>query len=101
MAQRDLVDVLEELLAWTKFANNRSLADILRRALNDRAAFTIYDLSDGTRTQAEVAKEAGVSQPTVSRMYGKWRRLGLVREVDGRDLHLSRPSDLGLDCPKD
>jgi CRP-like cAMP-binding protein len=101
MPGRDLADILEELLAWTKFANNRVLADVLRRSLTDKGAYLTYELSDGTRTQAVVAKQAGVSQPTVSRMYAKWRRLGLVREVDGRDVHLSRPSDLGVESPSE
>jgi CRP-like cAMP-binding protein len=101
MSARELADVLEELLAWTKFANNRALADVLRRTLGDKAAFATYELTDGTRTQSEVASEAGVTQPTVSRMYAKWRRLGLMREAGGRDVHLCRPTDLGLDPPTD
>lgn len=100
MSERDVAEILEELLAWTRFANNRALAETLRRHLADSATFAVYELSDGTRTQSEVAIEAGVSQPTVSRNYSKWRRLGLVREVDGRVVHLCRPTDLGLEEPK-
>ena len=99
MAERDLSDILEELLAWTKFAHNRALTDALQKTLSEESLFTVYELSDGTKTQAEVAKEAGVTQPTVSRMYSKWRRLGLLRQVDGSDIHLSRPTDLGLERP--
>ncbi len=100
MPKREIPDILEELLAWTKFANNRALADLLRRQLADSEAYKTFELSDGTRTQAEVAKQAGIAQSTVSRMYGKWRRLGLVREVDGRDVHLCKPSDVGVEGPR-
>ena len=51
----------------------------------------------GSRTQVEVANTTKVSQPTVSGLWNKWRRLGLIRDVDGKAVHLVRPSDLGLE----
>jgi hypothetical protein len=91
-------EILEELLAWTRFAHNRALAEALARALDDGGSFRAYEASNG-RSQADVAREAGVSQPTVSRLWAKWRRLGLAREIDGRRVHLASPSDLGLSPP--
>lgn len=90
-------ETLEELLAWTKFAFRQQLVGELRTVLSDPKHLAAYEASDGTRTQADIAKAAGISQPTVSALWGKWRRLGLVRDVDGKVLHLVRPSDVGLD----
>jgi hypothetical protein len=96
---REVADILEELLAWTRFAHLDVMKRALRDALGDAKAFRAYELSDGTRSQAEVATAAGVSQPTVSRMWSRWERLGLMRDVDGKLVHLARPSDLGLEPP--
>lgn len=98
MAERTTDEILEELLAWTKFANNRALSETLTRVLDDSSAFKAYEASNG-RSQAEVASAAGISQPTVSRLWAKWRRLGLVRDVAGRSVHLTAPTDLGLVPP--
>src|SRR4051794_15780671 len=98
MPERTTDDILEELLAWTKFANNRALAETLTRVLDDSGSFKAYEASNG-RSQAEVATAASISQPTVSRLWAKWRRLGLVRDVAGRSVHLVAPSDLGLVSP--
>jgi CRP-like cAMP-binding protein len=94
---RPIDETLEELLAWTKFAHRRQLVDELREVLSDPKHLAAFEASDGTRTQGEIAKAAGISQPTVSSLWGKWRRLGLVRDVDGKAAHLVRPSDLGLE----
>lgn len=93
-------ELLEELLAWTKFAYRGQLANELKEVLMDPKHLAAFEASDGTRTQAEVAKVAGISQATVSALWAKWRRLALAREVDGRTAHLVRPSDLGLDSPR-
>jgi len=99
MGDRELSEMMEELLAWTRFANHRALTDALRRTLADQKEFAVYELTDGTRTQAQVAKAAGVSQPTVSRLHAKWRRQGLLRQAGGAETHLTSPRDLGLDPP--
>jgi DNA-binding transcriptional regulator LsrR (DeoR family) len=90
-------ETLEELLAWTKFAFRQQLVDELRKQLSDPKHLAAYEASDGTQSQTEISKVANISQPTVSGLWNKWRRLGLVREVDGRVMHLVRPSDVGLE----
>jgi CRP-like cAMP-binding protein len=100
MTDRSVAEILEELLAWTKFASNEALLETLRSTLADREEFLAYEASDGTRTQAQVAEAAGISQPTVSRMWSRWRRLGLLRVVDGRGHHLASAAELGLTPPK-
>src|SRR5688500_15724877 len=101
MANEDQVIVLlEELVAWTRFSARDALEATLRKTLSDPKHLKAYDLSDGSRSQTEIADASGLSQPTVSLLWQKWRRLGIVRDHEGRARHLVKPSDLGVDMPK-
>jgi hypothetical protein len=100
VSDRDTLAVLEELLAWPKFANSKALTETLSETLKDEGSFRAYQATNGKNTQADVAKIAGVVQSTVSRLWGQWRRLGLVRDIDNRALHLADPADLGLAPPR-
>jgi len=97
METRDRVaDLLEELVAWTRLMAREGLVKTLRETLTDPRHLKAYELSDGTRTQKQVGDEAGLSQPAVSALWQRWRRLGIVREKQGRASHLIRPTELGI-----
>lgn len=96
---REVAEILEELLAWTRFAHTDAVKGALTEALADLKAYKAYEASDGTRSQSEIAASSGLSQPTVSRLWSRWGRLGLMREVGGTHVHLVRPSDLGVEPP--
>jgi hypothetical protein len=88
--------LLSEILAWTRFQNLERLAKVLQVVLKDTRHLAAYEATDGTRSQADVARVAGLSQPSVSGLWAKWRRLALVIDIDGRPRHLVSPSDIGL-----
>jgi hypothetical protein len=92
--------LLRELLAWTRFANRGAFVSTLRNVLAEPRHLLAYELSDGKSGQTSIAKACGLSQPTVSGLWSKWRRLGLVMDEEGRARHLIRPSDLGIEIPK-
>lgn len=96
-----IVELLEELASWTRFSNRDSLIRLWTEVLADPRHLRAYELSDGTRTQRAIAESVGVSQPTVSLLWQKWRRLGLVRNQDGPARHIARPTDLGVEVPED
>jgi hypothetical protein len=89
-------DLLEELLNWTKFAHRKALIETLRDVLADPKHLAAYEATDGTRSQGQVASAAGITQQSISTLWTKWRRLGIVSDVDGRACHLAKPSDLGI-----
>lgn len=91
-----VVALLEELVAWTRFAGRSAFAEALRPVLENQKQLRAYELSDGVRTQAQVAKDAGLSQPRVSALWSRWRRMGIVMDNGGRVRHLASPSDMGL-----
>lgn len=94
------LDLLAELVAWTRFANRDTFLETLRTVLKDPKHLRAYEATDGARGQGEVATFAGLSQPAVSGLWSRWRRLGLVTDGDRRPKHLARPSDLGLEIPE-
>jgi hypothetical protein len=92
----ETVALLSELVAWTRFANRQALLEVWKDVLRDPKHLRAYELSDGSRSQKEVGEQSGLSQPTISTLWIRWRRLGLVVEVGGRICHIARPSDLGV-----
>ncbi len=97
-------ELLSEVVAWLRFQNRAPLIELLREALRENRDWLIYDLTDGCRSQDDIAKAVGVSQPTVLRAWNRWKKLGIVIEVPditGRCKHLARLGDLGLEGPAD
>lgn len=91
-----LVELIEELLVWTRLLARNSVVVLLTEVLNDQRHLLAYEATDGTKTQKEVGEASGLSQATISGLWQKWRRLGIARDVPGGVRHLLRPSDLGL-----
>lgn len=60
-----------------------------------------YNLADGTRTQAEIAKELSLDQGNLSRTVARWIDEGIVIKTgDGRDLKLLHVYPLPRDALK-
>jgi hypothetical protein len=91
------VELLDELVALTRFANRDAFLKVIASVMQDPRHLRAFEATDGQRTQGEVGAVAGLKQPTVSGLWARWRRLGLVTERGGRMRHLVRPSDLGLE----
>ena len=89
--------LLEELLIWTRFMARPALVESLRAVLKEPKHQLAYELTDGVLTQAEVGKQAGLDQTTVSDLWGRWRRLGLLNDAGKRPAHLVRLSDVGFE----
>ena len=93
-------DLLHEMVLWLRFQNRSALQSRLRDVLSSDSDKIIYDQSDGTASQPEIAKAAGVSQPTVSTKWKAWRQLGIVYEIEGgRCRHLADLRSVGIDPP--
>ena len=97
---KELIDVQRETLTWTRFNARRALEESLRATLKDPRHQAAYQLSNGERTQAEVGSEAGLDQSTISQLWARWRKLGLLRDDTKRPKHLVALDDLGWELPK-
>ncbi len=95
-----IISLLEDILAWQRLAAREDLLPFLEKVLGDPKHLKAFDLTDGSRTQQQVAAGAGLSQPAVPGLWGKWRRLGIVQDKSGKTVHIVKPSDYGLDVPE-
>jgi hypothetical protein len=90
-------ELLEEILVWTKFQARPALAEALTNVLKEPRHQVAYEVTDGNRTQAEVGKLAGLDQTTISELWARWKRLGLVNDTGRRPAHMISLLDLGWD----
>ena len=89
---------LRELLKWTKVQALPSVKATLENALPKMEHRKLYQALDGTRTQQQLARTLGISQPTVSRMVAAWSRAGLVEEKSpGRYIRAFDLQEMGVD----
>ena len=94
--------ILHEILLWLRFQNRQPLRGLLTEVLANDTDKIIYELTDGTRSQPEIARAAGVSQPTISLKWKAWRTVGIVYEVlegAGRCCHLADLRSVGIEPP--
>jgi hypothetical protein len=101
--QPDQIKLLKEILKWTKFAGMQGVKDALISTLNTDEKKLVYQLSDGTSTNAQINKLTGVSAGSISSYWKKWSKLGLgektsvmggdrfVRSFDLEDFEISFP----------
>src|SRR3990172_8932618 len=100
MAEDRTQELLHEILLWMRFQNRQTFKTLLNEVLSSDADRRIYNLSDGERSQPEIARAAGVSQPTVSLKWKAWKNLGIVYEVPngtGRCRHLASLGSFVMD----
>lgn len=97
-----IMPLLHEMVVWLRFQNRQTLRDLLKEILTTDSDKRVYEHTDGIRSQPEIARRAGVSQPTVSAKWKGWRTLGIVYDVPGepgRCRHLTSLSSLGIEAP--
>lgn len=80
----EMIEVLREILKWTKFAGAREVRNILMATLDTEQKRLIYHLSDGNRGSVEIAKAANVGDSTVRRYWESWARQGIVESMKVR-----------------
>jgi len=76
-----IVELLQEILKWTKFAGAREVRTALMNILETDQKRLIYHLSDGEHGSVEVGKAANVSDSTVRRYWESWTRSGIVEPI--------------------
>lgn len=100
----ELIEVMREILKWTKFAGAREVRNILTAVLDTEQKRLIYHLSDGNKGSVEIAKTANVGDSTVRRYWESWARQGIVESLKVRGGERYRKSfeleDFGIAVPQ-
>lgn len=104
MDDERIVDLLKEILKWTRFQGMLRVKDVLLDTLKKDEEKIAYESSDGRRGSREVAKLAGVSHQTVVNYWKKWATLGIVEPIKApggiRYKRSFSLSDFGIEVPK-
>ena len=75
--------LLGEILRWIRASSYGTIQQMFTREFRkggdlDKVKAQIYQMSDGITTSVAIAKRAKVSQPQVSRLWKRWRQMGLA-----------------------
>jgi len=98
-------EILEEMLRWLRFTGMQEARDVIDDALTnededkEHDKRIAYELTDGTRSQRNIAEHISFSYRTVGRWQEQWAKLGIIDKRDGNYEHLIALEDLGLNCP--
>lgn len=97
-----IIELLEEILKWTKFGGMLKVKDVLLDTLKKDEEKLAYQFSDG-RSSREVAKTAGMHFTTVLGYWKRWSAVGIVEPLRvRRGLRYKRVfslEDLGIEVP--
>ena len=70
------------LLGRLAFPEDALKKIIMRKKQNPSAYVRAYNAFDGTKGVTEIAKIAGVSQPTMTSILQSWKRIGIVYQTN-------------------
>ena len=87
--------LLTEILKWIRFTGIKEVKSVLISELDTDQKKQVYQLSDGSKTIAEINKITNVSTGSISGYWKKWVKLGLGEKnsVQGGD-RFNRAFDL-------
>lgn len=79
---------LLEILRWIRASSFASVQKLIEQEFRkgsepDPVKIKIYQLSDGATTSVAIAKAANVSQSLVSRLWKRWRQMGIAEMAEG------------------
>ena len=99
--QDKIIELLEEILRWTRLQGVEKARDVLVDTLKTDALKIAYQLSDG-RSSTEVAKACSVTSMTVTNYWKRWFTVGVAqpsRKYKGRFERVFSLEDLGIEIP--
>jgi len=99
--QDKVIELLEEILTWTRLQGVQNAKAVLLDALKTDKEKVAYQLSDG-RSSTEVGKACGVTGMTVTNYWRRWFTWGITQpspKYKGRFERTFSLEDLGIEVP--
>jgi len=99
----DAVQILREILRWSRFENFPKLRKILLDTFETDEEKLVYELTDGERSRYDIAKETGIPDSTVRSWWERWYNLGILEpsgKRKGRPQKIMALEDMGIEVPK-
>lgn len=99
--QDKIIELLEEILRWTRLQGVERAKAVLDEALSDDKLKLAYHLSDG-RSSTEVANACGVSGMSITNWWRRWFTIGIAqpsKKYKGRFERTFPLEDLGIKVP--
>jgi hypothetical protein len=97
-SNEDVVELLQELVGWTRVALYPQVKGLLNDVLDDERKKAIYSAADGTRSGEQIRILVGTSPNTVTDLFKKWEQIGIVETLpNGMRRHRFPPSHFGVE----
>jgi len=99
---KDITEILKEILKWTKFEGMQKVKGVLESTLNDDVKRLIYELSDG-RTSPMISRIVKADPTTVRDYWKKWGVLGIMEihpKYKKRYRRVFSLKEVGIELPK-
>lgn len=100
-SDKEVKDILLEILKWTKFQGMQQVKQILETNLDTDIKKIVYELSDG-KSSVEISRIAKVSDWTIRNYWKSWAPIQIV-EIDpnykGRYRKVFSLKDVGIPVP--
>lgn len=105
MSKEDkMIELLEELVKWTKVASIPKVKELLLGILESPEEIVAYQLSDGEKSGRDVAERANVTQPTIGNWWKKWIAAGIAEPISvqrgERAKRIFSLDDFGIEVPQ-
>lgn len=99
-----IIELLNELVKWTKFQAWGKVKDVLLSVLDDDIKKIIYHNSDGKNSSRKIAEKVSVGSTTIVRYWNKWANFNIVESITvrGGGLRYKKMFDLedfGIEVP--
>ncbi|MGD0405915.1 MAG: hypothetical protein ABSB10_04615 [Candidatus Bathyarchaeia archaeon] len=102
-AKEKTIELLEELVKWTKVTSIPQVRDILEKNLKTPKERVLYKFSDGKKTTKELSDISGIYSGDISNLWKKWTREGIAEQIPSqggsRGNSLFSLEDFGIDVP--
>jgi len=103
MSKERTIELLEEILLWTKYDYSATKQKMLQHLDTDDKIIA-YQLSDGENSTYDIEKKFSLTAMTISNWWSRWFQAGLVEQTEkyggGRYKRLISLTKMGIKVPE-